>query len=177
MLINELSSMVRCDDSNVLHPPSTATAGGSVSDDAASICSGHSDSGHQSRRQQQQSLGGKGAAAAAAQRRMDKSSVLRSTIDYLKRYYESKRREEAANNASSSEAVMETQADGDDSWKPSFLSFEEFAYLMLDVSSPLEVSRVATNRLTDTRHHRRWMRSSWCWKQEEEGCAMRQSRS
>ena len=113
---------------------------------------------------------------------MDKSSVLRSTIDYLKRYYESKRREEAANNASSSsnasssEAVRETQADGDEAWKPSFLSFEEFAYLMLDVSS-LAVAHEWRLTLVATRDHRRWMRSSWCWKQEEEGCAMRQSRS
>lgn len=67
-------------------------------------------------------------------RKMDKSSVLRSTIDFLKRYYDAKKISQAAVQ-SDADKEMEEEVESNDSWKPPFLSYEEFGYLMLDVST------------------------------------------
>lgn len=124
-LVNELCSMVRCDgdETQPLEPTHTMaeTTGGQ-----RSKCSEASAR----------------AAAAALSKKMDKSTILRSTIDFLKLYYESKKasaEQQAAAAASSTKSCPDVEEEDvseiSDCWKPSFLSFEEFAYLMLDVSS------------------------------------------
>lgn len=67
-------------------------------------------------------------------KKMDKSSVLRSTISFLKSHSEenqNNRRE--TEDSSSSDKASTTSHDLISSWKPPFLSTEEFAYLNLEV--------------------------------------------
>lgn len=85
-------------------------------------------------------------------RKMDKSSVLRFTIDFLRQHYEEAKHSEAHLSALGMEQGQATsQVDGSeltnisagqadpggftkaDDWKPSLLTHEEFAQLMLEV--------------------------------------------
>jgi hypothetical protein len=68
-----------------------------------------------------------------ANKKMDKSSILRSTIDFLRLYSESKKSTEAMLEGEESD-MDSGENDGEEGWKPSFLSHEEFAHLMLEVS-------------------------------------------
>lgn len=137
--------MVRCDDQDPESDFSSTNGGGDL---ATAVAAGtHSGAGGQ--RVKLASEASARAAAAALSKKMDKSSVLRSTIDFLRLYYESKKSgqsSEAGGGEGSSRTPVgqedeeERREEGDagayasERWKPSFLSGEEFAYLMLDVS-------------------------------------------
>lgn len=83
---------------------------------------------------------GGGSSSGTGSRRMDKSSVLQSTINFLKSHCES-----ISTNGSGGSTNPNTSPNTNpklgtkepfatDSWKPTSLSYEEFAQLMLEVS-------------------------------------------
>ena len=151
ILINELGSMVECEASS-LCPSSSSRDNkqinsqqqqqqpsqshfGFVSSSSCSSSSNLTTDTHHFGKQTKQSV-----SQTNANKKLDKSTILRATIDFLKEISRAKKAEakkEAQGKGSQSTQEESLGKDIDEdvmlAWKPSYLSHNEFAHLMMEV--------------------------------------------
>lgn len=142
ILINELGSMVECNiasssttsssKENKQQQPSQSHVG-IVSSSSASPCPPNSSETSSIAPSYKSS---KSSSSSNANKKLDKSTILRATIEFLKaRKAESKKRQEK--NKDKKEETNNKDEECEEvfqAWKPSYLSHDEFAHLMMEVS-------------------------------------------